>query len=349
MKQLAILIIWAFFACITSIAQAEQMGELSPAETRTGTIDPASENDSFTFAGTAGQLAIIDMSSSGVDPKLRLYDEFGTKIADNFDFHGHTRIVYALTDTMIYTLQAGDQDGNNTGAYSLSLLFIPGPTTSAEDPQGGDIHPGESMSGKIDLPADSDLYTFTGRTDETVTIDMSASRIDPQITLYDSSGTRLARDYDFHGHARIEYPITTDGDYFIVVTDRDWNNTGTYSLSLDKIPGTQYSPSVRLYLNQEAVLRGETLEISAILSNGPSSVHLEAKCWLRFPDGRLMMLRDPHLTFGLEPDAYQEVAILTHTFDGTEQEGTYTIGIRFLDPRTGREISLSVETFNYTP
>ncbi|MDK1046383.1 MAG: PPC domain-containing protein, partial [Anaerolineales bacterium] len=135
-----------------------------------------------------------------------------------------------------------DWQADDTGDYSLSLLVIPGATTSPQDQHGGVIASGETKSGSIDLEADTDAYTFTANVGATVVIQMSreSGGLHPWIDLYSPSGG------DAEASAGGRSPFSTallqghqlaeSGQYTIVVRDWQADDTGDYSLSLVVIP-----------------------------------------------------------------------------------------------------------------
>ncbi len=221
------------------------------AETLTGTIDLDADTDAYTFTGQAGQTVIIQMSreSGRLQPRIDLYSPSGDDVEVSaggmFPYvpllEGHQ-----LAESGQYTIVVRARGANQSGDYSLSLLVMPGATTSAQDQDGGVITSGETKSGSIDLAADTDAYTFTGQAGQTVIIQVSreSGRLQPRIDLYSPSGG------DVEASAGGMFPyvplleghqLAESGQYTIVVRDRGANQSGDYSLSLLVMPGATTS------------------------------------------------------------------------------------------------------------
>jgi hypothetical protein len=342
---------------VVSFAQAEPMGEIVSAETRTGSISVSAEVDTFSFIGSTDQRAIIGMSAPGnLDAHIRLY--YGDPVPANEVAHAgdevYAEVNVVLPGSGLYTIVVKDGGGNDTGNYSLSLLLISGATISDQDQDGGDIIADENKTGTISACADTDAYTFIGEVDERAIIGMSApGNLDAHIRLY--YGDPVPANEVAHAgdevYAEVNVVLPGSGLYTIVVKDGGGNDTGNYSLCLSQIPEMQYSPSVRILLNQTEFYPGDTLIISAHVVNGPNPTWVEAKLWWRDPEPNSgnHSIKDPHLTIPIEAYADKVVEVLHHTFSGTEEEGEYQAGARFLEPRTGKEISVSIERFILSP
>jgi hypothetical protein len=151
-------------------------------------------------------------------------------------------------------------------------------------------------------------------------------------------------------HAEIsDYQLLQSGTYTIVAGDHYGGYAGNYSLSFTKIPGLQISPSVRIILNQDVFYTDDTLIISAHVVNGPDPVNVEVKTWINLPSGDQVSILDPYFTFTVEPYADFTGEIFSYTFSGGELSGDYNAGGRLLNPISGRELSVNVESFSFSP
>ena len=251
MKQLNKLFICLFVFILTvSLVHAEDKGEILSAETRTGSLTSVVQTDSFTFTGEAGQGVVITMSreSGELNPVIDLYDPYGKWETNAYTIYGATAKLdkYQLLQSDGYTIVVSDCDINGTGSYSLSLLLIPGPTVSTQDPDGGEIYSGEIKTGTIDTYADTDAYTFNGEAGQGPVITMSRENgeLNPVIDLYDPYGKWETNAYTIYGAtAKLDkYQLLQSGGYTIVVSDCDCNGTGSYSLSLTGIIPDEYEP-----------------------------------------------------------------------------------------------------------
>lgn len=214
----------------------------------------------------------------------------------------------------------------------------------------GEILSAETRTGSITNPAQTDSFNFNGEADHKALISMSRESGDltPRISLYAPDGGLEISDWG-GTHAEIDHQLLQSGLYTIVVMDHFGSGTGDYSLSLTKIPGTQYSPSVRIILNKNAFTTGDTIIVSVHVVNGPNPVTVEVKIWIGLPNGNQMSIFNPYFTFTVGSNADFTKEIFRHTFAGGEPSGDYNVGGRFLNPISGRELSVNIETFSFTP
>jgi hypothetical protein len=80
------------------------------------------------FEGRAGDDVAITMTSTSIDSYLMLVGPEGTVLAENDDDGDSfdSRIETRLTSTGTHTIWAGSWDGNETGAYTLTLDLVTG-------------------------------------------------------------------------------------------------------------------------------------------------------------------------------------------------------------------------------
>jgi len=102
--------------------------------------------------------------------------------------------------------------------------------------------------------------------------------------------------------------------------------------------------SIQLNLNQATFTTNDKLIATATIKNGTEQVSAEVKSWIELPNDRLISIINlPSHTF--LPDASITTKIFEHTFLGSEPEGKYYFGARFLNPISGQHISTSICQF----
>ena len=151
MKSCSIILALLTAMGLTSFAQAEDMGPIVSAETKTGAISSAPEIDIFDIDAAAGQTAILrvaDHDYSSFTPCIRLHDGPDEVVCCGVDF---CEIVHTFQYSPPYEVEVYDNNSGWTGNYGLSLLLIPGATQSQQDQDGGDIFPGEKRQAQLDL------------------------------------------------------------------------------------------------------------------------------------------------------------------------------------------------------
>ena len=93
-------------------------------EKKTGSITKLAQMNNYTFTATAGDTIYTRMDSSwATGPQVRLYAPNGTLVATTTGNLGYyaTDLTQKLPTTGKYTLLAGDNIGDATGTYGLSL------------------------------------------------------------------------------------------------------------------------------------------------------------------------------------------------------------------------------------
>lgn len=102
----------------------------------------------------------------------------------------------------------------------------------------GKILSGETKTDlSISSPSQSDRWTFYGNAGNHVIITAvgTSGELSPEIFLYPPDGGSYEAS---SSENRIDYQLKQTGQYTIVVSDLGMNDTGTYNISLLKIPGT---------------------------------------------------------------------------------------------------------------
>jgi|GEM_PF-3216476 len=227
---------------ITQSARGVDYGAIRPGQTRSGEITIPSPNDSFTFYGNEGDCVIITMSvtSGDLGPKIVLYDPDGIKEEDQATLGESVQIAdYRLLKTGMYTIICSDILQSQTGKYKLSLNKIPGNPLWWDDPDGGEIESGKTSGGQIAHVSSADCFRFTGTQGNTVVITMTntSGELGPKIVLYDPDGIGEADDATLGESAQIsDHQLLKTGTYTVVCSDLLDTTTGTYNLSLTKIP-----------------------------------------------------------------------------------------------------------------
>jgi len=205
------------------------VGTMESGETVSSCIDTAAAQDTWTFCGTAGdRVRIIWAETSGdlsVQPSL--YPPEG----GNEEYGSIIEIDHQLAETGQYTLVIQDFGSDDTGCYDMSLLNVTaGPLTSIDDPDGGPIASGDTVSGEISTPGDMDAFIFYGTAGQRVVITWSetSGELGAQVYLYPPVGGESEDDSIID----IDHQLAETGQYTIVIQDFGENDTGAYNLSL---------------------------------------------------------------------------------------------------------------------
>lgn len=225
-----------------------QANPISPPVTVRGTINPAGDVDFFVFDGRRGQQLSVDINAqtltppSPLDSVVTLFDSRGNQLAENDDADGSldSRLRFTLPSTgrFVIRIRHFDQKGGPAYIYhAVVTLTEPGggrlPVTEREPnntlQQANAISPDVTVSGSFGQFGDTDVFGFSGRAGQRVTIQTRAERLAPPspadtvVALLDAGGRELATNNDDpRGGTRdsfLEATLPSTGTFFISLRD----------------------------------------------------------------------------------------------------------------------------------
>ncbi|MBC2706571.1 MAG: hypothetical protein HF977_02425, partial [ANME-2 cluster archaeon] len=129
---LALGVIITAIVSIIGVAQAET--PIKYGETISGSIDPSTEIDTYTFSADSNDTVIIRVDgpqySSNLNPEIRLYAPNGTLLTSQWSYDNF-EMLHTLPDSGEYKILVLDHDIEYTGDYNLFIhrLNNPGNTT----------------------------------------------------------------------------------------------------------------------------------------------------------------------------------------------------------------------------
>jgi hypothetical protein len=220
---------------------ASVSGEL----TASASSDPQFEGhyQPYTFVGSAGDVVQISMTSPGGDPYLFLLDEQGNVLEENDDSNGLNSAIsgFELPDDGGYVILAGSFSDTLDFEYQLSLTNVQSDLRSIEI--------GETRTGTIDSsdPQSSQYngyyepVTFEAESGSSVSISMSSADGDTYLYLLDPDDNVVAENDDFNGLNSfiLRFTASQTGEYTIIATSFDPNETFVYDLSLSDAASSQ--------------------------------------------------------------------------------------------------------------
>ncbi len=213
-------------------AFAVDCGEIKSAETKLGNIAAAGQTDSYWLNAQQDQRIVVEAGviTGYLSLKIQLLRPDFT-LAASFSGAPNARLSFSLDQSGRWTIIVSDVQGYRIGAYGLSCLLIPGPTTSTDDLDGGDIVSSEPFFGEISPGGDTDAWNFYGQQGQEVTVEMDKlTNLEPYIRLYRPDGT-LATSSHGVSYAYIgKYILDQSGIWTIVAADYYGSKTGKYQL-----------------------------------------------------------------------------------------------------------------------
>jgi hypothetical protein len=219
--------------------------------------------DLWTFAGVAGDVVTITMTSGDFDTFLALFRPSGEYLICDDDSGGEYNsaiIDFPLPDSGVYTINAMGLVPDRVGNYSLTLsqssnglIHIP--------PGGGSLSIGDSITDYLDVWI-GDAWTFDGNARDVISVGSRSDEFDTVLTIYGPDLHRAAWDDDSLGDynsliSGLALPST--GRYMIVVRSFSDAGVGAYELATasgTSIPGWEPTMS-----NADDVIEfGETVQ-----------------------------------------------------------------------------------------
>lgn len=260
----------SLFLLLAGSMPAFAQGKLTLGQSGSGSLDTSDsrlESDSsfydmWTYTGHAGETIRVTLTSSDFDAYLSVGrtdgDEFTELDSDDNGAGGtNSKVVVTLTEDGDYAIRVNSLSSGETGAYTVMVeQGDPSEVTTEEAadsdseshatplPEPAPIRAGQTVNGELSssdakMEDDSyyDLYTFSARRGQRVTIIMRSSAFDSYLAfgrVEDGSFNTLESDDDSGGgeDAQVEFNITRDGEYAIRANSLFENVTGAYTLQL---------------------------------------------------------------------------------------------------------------------
>jgi serine/threonine protein kinase len=213
--------------------------------------------DAFTFEGTPGQHARLDLSSPDFDTYLMLRGP-GEINMENDDVEGdpgHSIIDLDLTERGTYRVIVTSVENGETGQYRLAIDISDAVTAGSRQRDVHTIDMDGSVSGRLEA-GDSlyesgeyrDLYVFNGSEGQNIVLEMTSPDFDTYLALIYPSGEVVEND-DFGDDiekSRLELTLPESGRYQVVATSYEGGLSGEYRVTLESgvatAPATDPAP-----------------------------------------------------------------------------------------------------------
>ena len=216
-------------------------GPLVSGQRRAGTID-VGDLDIYTFTADPGDSVSVlfaDAANTSFDPLLRVFGPDGALLREDAANVGAEADAFELAVGGTYYVVVRDLGDDNTGSYALTFVRVPAAQPAEGD--SGPIQSGQRRTGTIDV-GDLDVYTFAASAGESAVVllgDAENTSFDPHLRVFAPGGSPVGEDAANVGAGLDLLDLPQTGTYTVVVRDLGDDNTGTYALSLAKLPGAQ--------------------------------------------------------------------------------------------------------------
>ena len=258
MKTSTLLAALALGLSVPAVAEAQQMlrsgatvnGQLSDGDAR---LTSGEFMDEYELEGRSGDRLSILMTSGALDPYLMIDGPGGFSEQNDDAESGNldSRLDVRLPVSGRYRIVATSYEPGETGAYQIAVVQG-GSQSHGDAPGGGDIRPGETVSGtlasgdeRLDSGEFHDDWTLSGRRGDRVVARLSSSEFDPYLMV---RGPGVSEDNDDDPsergglNSRLEFTFPDDGEVVISATSYEPGETGRYSLSVARAGGGDDRP-----------------------------------------------------------------------------------------------------------
>jgi hypothetical protein len=154
-------------------------------------------------------------------------------VVTNTGYEANTQRRFTLPETGTYVIRVLASNLVGTGTYALGLERLIPPASIQ-----GTLAYGDLITGTIDAPAESDLYTFSGADGNIITISIvqtdGFTGTNANLTLYSPSGV-VVNGTSYNANSQPQFTLTETGIYVIRVLSSNLVGTGAYSLGLNQI------------------------------------------------------------------------------------------------------------------
>jgi hypothetical protein len=217
-----------------SIAASAEGTQRNRLELGDETLSSGEYRDNFSFEGQSGQEAVIDLRSSEFDPYLMVRTPSGEQL-DNDDFEGDTSrslISLVLEESGTYDVTVTSYQEGETGGYTLQMDVDDAAQIAGTREEAGSLANGDDV---LDDGEFIDVYEFTGRPGQRVTLELSSEDFDTYLILSDPSGEHEQNDdADGTTDSLIATTLTESGTYRVGVTSYEGGETGAYRLIIEQ-------------------------------------------------------------------------------------------------------------------
>lgn len=188
--------------------------------------------DEYTFRGTAGDEAVIEIRSEEFDTYLFLIGPGGEQF-ENDDYNGsqeYSVINRTLTETGTFDVIVTTFRPGETGEYTLTM------DTGSADEATTINETGELQAEDIQLPSGEylDLFDFTWQVGDRIELELISDAFDTYLILAGPNGFLVENDDEGDiGRSHIIADLTESGSYSVGVTSYSPAEVGVYDLTIE--------------------------------------------------------------------------------------------------------------------
>jgi hypothetical protein len=195
-------------------------------QTVNGTHDASATVNLYSFAGATGDRVLVRLTSQFL-PSVSIRQPDGTALCSTDNpYSGALSLECVLGATGAHTITVTDRNYNQIGTYSVSLYKLNPPSMAVP------IVLGQTFSGTHNAPAEISVFTFNGSSGDHIHLQLTSAFL-PVVSVRRPDGTQVCgADNPYSGSLTLDCILNTTGSHTLLVTDRNYNQTGAFTGSL---------------------------------------------------------------------------------------------------------------------
>jgi hypothetical protein len=223
-----------FTLYIQRIVNGPSSGAFADGQTRSGVIAEQLDSEVFTFNATDNDLVRIRARRGGAQsepnfyPRVTVHNSIGTQVCSgsappalNFFFEFNCALAAGQ-----HWIIVDDADGKDTGGYQLHLRRLRNPAGAMA------ITYGNTRSGSIDQPLETDPFTFTATTGDFIRLTLQAQN-GYRVTVHNPVGAQVCSATSSGLSVQVDCPNPlVSGQHSILVDHASGGSGSNYDLTL---------------------------------------------------------------------------------------------------------------------
>ena len=323
-------------------------------ETVYGNISSIGENQTYNFTASAMDVIIVRTRTNWTNgPHVRVYQPNNTIIAEDSGYIWpndcyFNELQFTAPESGNYIITIEDHANDQTGTYSLSVQKLNPPANVVS------ITYGQTLNSSISSLGQMNTYNFTASAGDVVIVRTRTNWTNgPHVRVYQPNNTIIAEDSGYIWpndcyFNELQFTAPESGNYIITIEDHANDQTGTYSLSVQKLnpPANVVSITYGQTLNSSISSLGQMNTYNFTASAGHVVIVRTRTNWTNGPHVRVYQ---PNNTIIAEDSGYiwpndcyfnelQFTApesgnyIITIEDHANDQTGTYSLSVQKLNP-----------------
>ena len=225
------------------VQEAQPPQRISVGQTISGSLEAGEGGlDLYTFSGEAGDMVVVELSSSDFDTYVMLREPSGFTVQNDDREPGITdsRLLYTFDTDATVEIEVSAFGSEGAGRYQLSVteFVLEGEIDEVVD--GQEIRSGEEVTALMSGDDDPDMmvdqrFTVQALANHRMIVEMSSDFFDTYLTIIGPSGQEYANDDGFTGStdSLLDIVAPETGTYEVYASSFSGNGTGLYTISYE--------------------------------------------------------------------------------------------------------------------